>query len=87
MATIGDQVRALPGSGINQTSFLFGAILFAYLFFVTVRGDLPKWLGILGLAGTSGTTTLPASTPTGSNGNAGISGLPTLPALPSVGMP
>jgi hypothetical protein len=27
--------------------------LFAYLFFITVRGDLGKWLGLLGLAGTT----------------------------------
>jgi hypothetical protein len=35
---------------VNPTSFLFGALVFAFLFFVTVRGDLGKWLGLLGLA-------------------------------------
>ena len=63
--TVGDQIRALPGSGINQTSFMFGAVLFAYLFFITTRGDLGKWLGLLGLAGVTGAAT--ASTPASLN--------------------
>jgi hypothetical protein len=77
--TIGGQVREAPLSGINQTSFAFGSIMFAYLFFITVRGDLGKWLGVLGLAGTTGaaSTTAPASTSaTAANNDAGNS-LPT----------
>lgn len=81
--SVGEQVRASvpPLGGINQTSFAFGAIMFAYLFFVTVRGDLGKWLGVLGLAGTTGKAasntpagTTPASTPaTAANNDAGNS--------------
>lgn len=68
--TIGDQVRALPGAGINQTSFLFGAVVFAFLFYITTKGDLGKWLGLLGLAGTSGTS---AATAAGATAGAGAS--------------
>jgi hypothetical protein len=39
---------------VSPTSFLFGALLFAFLFYITVNGDLAKWLGLLGL-GTSAT--------------------------------
>lgn len=38
---------------MNNTSFLFGAVAFAFLFFITARGDLPAWLGVFGLAGSS----------------------------------
>ena len=59
-------------ANVNQTSFLFGAVVFAFLFFITVRGDLAKWLGLLGLAG----------------GSAAASGTPALPALPAIpGLP
>lgn len=34
---------------VSPTSFLFGALLFAFLFYITVNGDLAKWLGLLGL--------------------------------------
>jgi hypothetical protein len=71
----------VPLSGINQTSFLFGALAFAFVFFVTVRGDLPKWLGLLGLAGGS---SAPAGTgaalPAAQNPFAGIPALPGLAA-------
>jgi hypothetical protein len=33
---------------MNQTGFALGAIAFAFVIFVTMRGDLRKWLGILG---------------------------------------
>jgi hypothetical protein len=59
-----------PSIGINQTSFLFGALIFAFLFFITVRGDLGQWLGLLGLAGGSG-----------ASGNTAAPSLPALPAL------
>lgn len=83
---IGEHIRKLPGSGINQTSFMFGAIMFAYLFFVTVRGDLAKWLGLLGLAGSNGTgsaagaplATVPAA-------QSPLAGAPALPAIPGLG--
>ena len=81
MTGIGDHIRSLPGSGINQTSFLFGAILFAFLFFITVRGDLAKWLGLLGLANTSGSAASVGNTVTPS-----LSATPSLNAqLPNIG--
>ena len=58
--SVGDAIRAAPAAGlqgngfqINQTSFMFGACLFAFAFFITARGDLAKWLGLLGLAGSA----------------------------------
>ncbi len=43
-----------PAVSLNWTSVVFGALAFAFLFFVTVRGDLAKFLGIFGLSGTQG---------------------------------
>ena len=47
------------GFGINQTSFMFGALVVSFIFYVTIKGDLPQWLGLLGLGGfaTASTTT------------------------------
>lgn len=41
---------ALPGqpAGISQTSFIFATVFVAYLVFITLRGDLAKWLGVFG---------------------------------------
>jgi hypothetical protein len=80
--SVGDALRSAPsgvsqaanaglqGTGfqINQTSFMFGACLFAFLFYITARGDLAKWLGLLGLAGSGNAA---ASAPTSSFGAAG----------------
>jgi hypothetical protein len=30
---------------------MFGAVVLAFIFYITVSGDLPAWLGVLGLAG------------------------------------
>lgn len=56
---------------------LFGA----FIVFITIRGDLPKWLGLLGLGGSpTGTAASGASAQTNS-----VGGLPSTPALPSLG--
>lgn len=47
----GQPLASGAGYGVNQTSFLFGALIFGFLWFITVRGDLAKWLGVFGLAG------------------------------------
>lgn len=62
--------------GANHTTFVFGAVFAAFLFWITVRGDLGKWLGMLGLAGASKAT--PGTT------TPGVSALPALPTLPSL---
>lgn len=55
----------LPGqpSGVSQTSFIFASVFVAYLVYITLRGDLGKWLGVFGFgagggapSGTSGVT-------------------------------
>ena len=76
--SVGDALRSAPSAGlqgvgfqINQTSFMFGACLFAFLFYITAKGDLAKWLGLLGLAGSGNAA---ASAPTSSFGSAGASG-------------
>jgi hypothetical protein len=58
---------------VNQTSFLWGTLVFAFLFFVTVRGDLGKWLGLLGFAGTGAGTAAP-------QGNVSLGPVTILPA-------
>jgi hypothetical protein len=62
-----------PG-GINNTAYLFFVLALAFLFYVTVRGDLPKWLGLLGLGKSSASSLIKASpqaaaTSAASNGN------------------
>lgn len=46
----------LPGkpAGINNTAYFFAFLAFAFLFYVTAKGDLGKWLGLFGLAGDTG---------------------------------
>lgn len=68
---------ALPGQppGVNNTAFLFGMVVLAFVIWVTAKGDLPKWLGLLGL----GQTTAAAS-PSGTPSN-GLSGLPAIPSI------
>ncbi len=55
---------------VNPTSLFFGALVLAFLFFVTTRGDLGKWLGLLGLAPVRGAQA------------AGSDTRPLVPALP-----
>jgi hypothetical protein len=70
-----------PGVSINNTGFLFFVLVAAFIVFITVRGDLPKWLGLLGLAGSpSG-----SAANTGTNPTAPSNGLPGLPGLPQPG--
>lgn len=42
----------LPGqpAALSQTSFVFAVVFVAFLIFITLRGDLAKWLGVFGLA-------------------------------------
>jgi hypothetical protein len=73
----------LPGNpGIDNTSFVFFVLTAAFVFFVTVRGDLPKWLGLFGLANSGTTTAQPSAA---SSGVPAIGGLPALPALSPIG--
>ena len=94
MSAVGDKLRA---TSINQTGFLFGALAFGFLFFVTARGDLPKWLGLLGLGGGSAAQptaaptaapstaplTYPGQSPDAPAGAIAPNGLPRLPSIPS----
>lgn len=83
-------VRSVAGGGFSQTGFMFGAILFAFIVFITMRGDLAKWLGVFGLAGSaSGSTSSTATLGTSSTQGVAQSiepnwSLPSLPALPSI---
>lgn len=85
---------AAPTGGVNNTAYLFFVLALAFLFYITVRGDLGKWLGLIGLAGsappaaqnataqqaTSNSNFLGAALPDVLSGSA-----PSLPALPFLG--
>ena len=75
------QAAGKPG-GVNNTAYLFFVLALAFLFFVTIKGDLPKWLGLLGLGGSpaGAAATSPASTGAPATGN-----LPGLPGIPTLG--
>lgn len=47
-------VAAQPVARFSQTAFIFAVIAFAFLVYVTIRGDLPKWLGLFGFGGAAG---------------------------------
>lgn len=75
----------LPGNpGIDNTAFLFFVLAAAFAFFITVRGDLPKWLGLFGLAGSSPTAGSPRTLPF-APASTGPDGLPALPMIPKIG--
>ena len=67
---------ATQGFNINPTSVTFGALLFAFLFYATVKGDLAKWFGVFGLAGNS-------NPPVPGNNTGAGDGSPLIPALGS----
>ena len=71
---------------MNQTAFMFATVAFAFLFYVTVKGDLPKWLGLFGLAGGGSTpgSTVPASSSPAS-GTQAAGGLQALQPLAPLG--
>ena len=73
------QAFGRPG-GVNNTAYLFFVLSLAFIFYVTVKGDLPKWLGLFGL-GAASSATSPASGGTAPAAN----GLPGLPAIPAIG--
>jgi hypothetical protein len=77
---------ALPGqpSGINNTAFIFGTVALAFVLWITAKGDLPKWLGMLGLGSGAGATGSSASAASKSGNDAALS-LPSLPTLPALG--
>ena len=93
----GDIVRGVAAqtaqpalSGISQTAFIFGAVGFMFLVFITLRGDLPKWLGLLGLAPSAtpatGTSPLGAAVPDVLSGTAaGSSNVVRFPTPPQLG--
>ena len=71
-----------PGkpSGLNNTAYIFGVVTFAFIVFITTRGDLPKWLGLLGL-GASATPSASSGSVTGATSS---NGLPALPSLTGI---
>jgi hypothetical protein len=44
---------------------MFGALVVAFIFYVTIKGDLPQWLGLLGLAGFNTSAASGATSATG----------------------
>lgn len=50
---------------IPQTSTIAFALIVGFIVFVTVRGELPKYIGVL-----TGSGSTPSSTPSATNGNA-----------------
>lgn len=73
-----------PSVSINNTGFLFFVLVGAFLVFVTVRGDLPKWLGLLGLGGSPKKAATTGAAP--ASGGVG-SALPSLPSTGSTSLP
>lgn len=63
----------LPANpGISQTNYLFFMVFVLYLIFITLNGDLAKWLGVFGVgsAGAGATATSGGATVGGAGATA-----------------
>jgi hypothetical protein len=71
---------ALPGqpSGVSQTSFIFATVFGAYVIYITLRGDLAKWLGVFGMAANAAPNVASATAP-----NVAAPGSAPAPSLPN----
>jgi len=56
------EFQTLKPVGVSQTSFMFGAVFVAFLIYITLRGDLSKWIGVF--TGTPNPTAPPTSAAT-----------------------
>ena len=80
-----------PSGGINNTAYLFFVLALAFIFYITIKGDLPKWLGLFGLGGkpTGSATASPAASTPATNSSTAPNVLggaaPTYAALPALG--
>lgn len=59
---------------MSQTSIIAGALIIAYIVFVTVRGELPAYLAMLGVGGSSAVTPSGCATSTGGTSGTGGTG-------------
>lgn len=58
---------------MNQTSAIAGSLIIAFIVFITVRGELPCYLGVLGISNNSCNQLQKGGTSTGSGGSGPIS--------------
>jgi hypothetical protein len=65
---------------MSQTSIIAGALVIAYIVYVTVKGELPAYLSMLGIGGSC------ASTPSGCNPCASTT-TPSQPPATQTGQP
>ena len=83
MASTGQAIRNAASSQVpqfSQTAFIFGVVGLLFLVYITLRGDLPKWLGLFGF----GSAATPPAMAQGSS-NSNVLQFPTLPNLPNLG--
>lgn len=79
---VGQAIRDnTPQAQFSQTAFIFGVVGFAFILFVTLRGDLPKWIGLLTFGAKSATPTQPGAVPPVTSN---VVKFPTLPQLGTV---
>ena len=71
---------------ISQSNLIIGSILIGYVVYITVKGELPAYLGIIGL-GSNPTPAQPTATEQGTPAAAAglISPTATLPMIPNIG--
>lgn len=48
--------RNIPDIGLNQTTVIFGTIIIAFFVYITVKGELPTYIGFLKGTTASGST-------------------------------
>lgn len=82
-------IAAVKPTGVSQTNFIFAMIFVMYLIYITLNGDLAKWLGVFGLgsaaSGTQAQVTGQGNLSSITQGVSSVGNLPALPALPTLG--
>jgi hypothetical protein len=73
---------------ISQSNLIIGSILIGYVIYITVKGELPSYLGIIGL-GANPTPAVNQPTASAQGTAAAAAGLvspsATLPMIPNIG--
>ena len=65
---------------MSQSTIIAGVLLFAFIVFITMKGQLPQYLNVIGLSPSSSSNTSGASSGFGTAGAGLLSGLPSLQA-------
>lgn len=81
--------KLAAASGISQDNIIFALVAFAFVVWITTKGELPTYLGFFKPSGSLGpvSTAISASSTTGAASPSGIPGVPGIAGNPLSGLP